>query len=131
MPDTAATSVALDDLPAMAGKDLGVSRWVTRSARTTSTGSPMLSGDKQWIHIDPERARNRPFGGTVAHGFFTLSLATDCSSTSWTSTTRPRSSTTASTGCGSRRPRRPAARCGSARVASVDEVPGGYQVASG
>jgi acyl dehydratase len=36
-----------------------------------------LTGDRQWIHLDPERARvESPFGGTVAHGFFTLSLIT-------------------------------------------------------
>jgi acyl dehydratase len=35
-----------------------------------------LTGDDQWIHVDPERAKEGPFGSTVAHGFFTLSLAT-------------------------------------------------------
>jgi acyl dehydratase len=33
-----------------------------------------LTGDQQWIHIDPERARETPFGGTIAHGYYTLSL---------------------------------------------------------
>ena len=56
MPDTAATSVALDDLPALAGKDLGVSRWVTITQDQIDTFA-MLSGDRQWIHVDPERAR--------------------------------------------------------------------------
>jgi acyl dehydratase len=36
-----------------------------------------LSGDRQWIHVDPERARQGPFGRTVAHGYLTLSLSTD------------------------------------------------------
>jgi acyl dehydratase len=34
-----------------------------------------LTGDRQWIHTDPDRAAAGPFGGTVAHGYFTLSLA--------------------------------------------------------
>jgi acyl dehydratase len=33
------------------------------------------TNDHQWIHVDPERARDTPFGGTIAHGFYTLSLA--------------------------------------------------------
>jgi len=36
-----------------------------------------ISGDRQWIHVDPERAEQGPFGTTVAHGFLTLSLSTD------------------------------------------------------
>jgi acyl dehydratase len=36
-----------------------------------------LSGDRQWIHVYPERAAQGPFGTTIAHGFFTLSLSTD------------------------------------------------------
>ncbi len=34
-----------------------------------------MTGDHQWIHVDPERARQTPFGGTIAHGYYTLSLA--------------------------------------------------------
>ena len=33
------------------------------------------TGDHQWIHVDPERAKETPFGGTIAHGYYTLSLA--------------------------------------------------------
>ena len=33
------------------------------------------TGDHQWIHVDPERAKNGPFGGTIAHGYWTLSAA--------------------------------------------------------
>ncbi|MEH0934531.1 MaoC family dehydratase [Micromonospora psammae] len=48
----------------------------TGSTRTGSTPSPRRpgTGDRQWIHVDPERARSGPFGGTVAHGFLMLSL---------------------------------------------------------
>jgi len=59
-----------------AGSALGTSRWVTIGQEMV-TAFANLSGDRQWIHIDPERARQGPFGATVAHGFFTLSLSTD------------------------------------------------------
>ena len=59
-----------------AGSALGTSRWVTIDQEMV-TAFANLSGDRQWIHIDPERARQGPFGATVAHGFFTLSLSTD------------------------------------------------------
>ncbi len=56
-----------------AGRDLGVTRWrelgqaeVVRFADAT--------GDRQWIHVDPGRAAAGPFGGTVAHGYYLLSL---------------------------------------------------------
>jgi len=63
-----------DALPALAGEELGVSSWVAvdqdmidRFAETT--------GDRQWIHVDVERAgRETPFGTTIAHGYLTLSL---------------------------------------------------------
>lgn len=66
----------LDGLRTAAGTDLGVSPWVTidqdlvnRFARVTD--------DEQWIHVDPKRAaKEGPYGGTVAHGFLTMSLAT-------------------------------------------------------
>lgn len=62
------------DLPSLIGQEVGLSRWITVDqaridafARTTE--------DEQFIHVDPERARTTPFGGTIAHGFLTLSLA--------------------------------------------------------
>ena len=62
------------DLPSLIGQEVGVSRWITVDqaridafARTTE--------DEQFIHVDPERAKATPFGGTIAHGFLTLSLA--------------------------------------------------------
>jgi len=59
-----------------AGKSLGVSRWVTIDQGMV-TAFAELSGDRQWIHVDPQRAAQGPFGTTVAHGFLTLSLSTD------------------------------------------------------
>lgn len=57
------------------GADLGVSDWwtVTQDGITTFA---KLTGDEQWIHVDPERAKDGPFGTTIQHGFFTLGLAT-------------------------------------------------------
>jgi acyl dehydratase len=54
--------------------DLGVSSWhfVTQEAVDAFAD---VSGDHQWIHTDCERARRTPFGGTIAHGYYTLALA--------------------------------------------------------
>jgi acyl dehydratase len=58
-----------------AGSSLGTSRWVTVDQEMVTTFAD-LTGDRQWIHVDPERARQGPFGGTVAHGFLTLGMST-------------------------------------------------------
>jgi acyl dehydratase len=58
-----------------AGSSLGVSRWVTVDQEMVTTFAD-LTGDRQWIHVDPERARQGPFGATVAHGFLTLGMST-------------------------------------------------------
>jgi acyl dehydratase len=57
------------------GQDLGVSDWVTVEQDKIGTFA-RLTGDEQWIHVDPERAAAGPFGTTVQHGFFTLGLST-------------------------------------------------------
>lgn len=62
----------IDDL--LAHEDLGVSEWhdVTQDRIDRFAD---VTGDRQWIHVDPERAaREGPFGGTIAHGALTLSL---------------------------------------------------------
>jgi acyl dehydratase len=70
---------AIDDALAksqeLLGTEVGVSRWIT-------VDQPMIDAfaditqDTQWIHVDPDRAAaETPFGGTIAHGFLTLSLA--------------------------------------------------------
>ena len=63
----------LDELRAKTGMELGVSDWhdVTQEAIDDFA---RVTGDDQWIHIDPERATQTPFGGTIAHGYYTLSL---------------------------------------------------------
>ncbi|MGO9886304.1 MAG: MaoC family dehydratase [Solirubrobacteraceae bacterium] len=63
----------IDELKAHAGEDLGVSSWHDVTQADVDAFAE-LTGDRQWIHIDPARARETPFGGTIAHGYYTLSL---------------------------------------------------------
>jgi acyl dehydratase len=64
----------LDELAATEpGTHLGESGWVTIDQHTVDTFAE-ATGDHQWIHVDPERAAEGPFGTTIAHGFLTLSL---------------------------------------------------------
>jgi acyl dehydratase/ubiquinone/menaquinone biosynthesis C-methylase UbiE len=63
--------VDLDKLPGLAGRHLGFSAWHDITQEDVS-GYAALTGDEQWIHVDPARAAAGPFGATVAHGFFTL-----------------------------------------------------------
>ncbi|EIT90707.1 MaoC family dehydratase [Mycobacteroides abscessus] len=53
--------------------DLGVSDWLLVDQERVNTFAD-ATGDHQWIHVDPERAADGPFGGTIAHGLLTLSL---------------------------------------------------------
>ena len=62
-----------DELRDCVGQDIGWSDEVTITQGQID-GFAQATGDHQWIHVDPERARNGPFGSTVAHGFLTLSL---------------------------------------------------------
>ncbi|HEX2701592.1 MAG TPA: MaoC family dehydratase [Acidimicrobiales bacterium] len=74
-PQTRGSVIDLADLPSHAGEALGHSSW-RRIAQDEVTAFARLTGDEQWIHVDPQRAAAGPFGATVAHGYFTLSLAT-------------------------------------------------------
>src|SRR3954452_21537435 len=65
----------LADMESRVGQELGVSGWRTVEQDDVNTFAA-LTGDEQWIYVDPERARNGPFGVTVQHGFLTLGLAT-------------------------------------------------------
>ena len=61
------------DLLAAVGKSLGASGWLEiTQARIQQFAD--ATGDQQWIHVDPERAKQGPFGKTIAHGYLTLSL---------------------------------------------------------
>ncbi|MBW8846129.1 MAG: MaoC family dehydratase [Burkholderiales bacterium] len=63
----------LADLQALIGQPLGHSDWITvDQARVNAFAE--ATEDRQWIHVDPERAQAGPFGGPIAHGFLTLSL---------------------------------------------------------
>jgi acyl dehydratase len=64
--------IALEDLPGLAGEELGVSEWVTITQERVNAFAD-ATGDHQWIHVDVERARAE-IGGPIAHGFLTLSL---------------------------------------------------------
>ncbi len=68
------TLTGTDEIKAHLGQELGVSEWheVTQAAINEFAE---VTGDDQWIHVDPERAKDTPFGGTIAHGYYTLSLA--------------------------------------------------------
>jgi acyl dehydratase len=65
----------LEGLRAAVGTDLGVSPWVTIEQESVNTFAQVIHDD-QWIHVDPLRAKDGPFGGTIAHGFLTMGLAT-------------------------------------------------------
>jgi acyl dehydratase len=62
------------ELEASAGKELGASDYHLVSQEDVNTFAD-VTGDHNWIHVDVERAAASPFGGTIVHGFFTLSLA--------------------------------------------------------
>ncbi|KQY64669.1 MULTISPECIES: MaoC family dehydratase [unclassified Nocardioides] len=62
-----------DELTEAAGTDLGTSEWLTVDQRRVNAFAD-ATGDHQWIHVDLERAKDGPFGGTIAHGYLTLSL---------------------------------------------------------
>lgn len=63
-----------DQLNDHIGEEMGLSRWfLIDQARIDAFAE--ITEDHQFIHIDPERARQTPFGGTIAHGFLTLSMA--------------------------------------------------------
>ena len=63
----------IDDLRARVGEELGVSDWheVTQADIDAFADA---TGDHQFIHVDPERAKETPFGSTIAHGLYTLGL---------------------------------------------------------
>ncbi len=68
-----AKTIAPEKLKDRIGEELGVSNWVTVDQAMIDTFAE-ATGDHQFIHVDPEKAKMTPFGGTIAHGFLTLSL---------------------------------------------------------
>lgn len=64
----------MSTLPEFIDKELGVSGWIAINQETINQFAE-CTGDRQWIHVDEERAKNEGmFGGTIAHGYLTLSL---------------------------------------------------------
>jgi acyl dehydratase len=62
-----------DAVRAAVGTHLGYSDWLTVDQDRVNLFAD-ATGDHQWIHVDPERAKDGPFGGPIAHGYLTLSL---------------------------------------------------------
>jgi acyl dehydratase len=67
------TFQTLSELAACTGQEVAVSDWITITQQQVNLFAE-ATGDHQWIHVDPEKARAGPFGGPIAHGFLTLSL---------------------------------------------------------
>ena len=67
------TSLKIADLAGRVGQEVGVSAWLPVAQDRIDLFAE-ATDDHQWIHVDRERAKQSPFGGTVAHGFLTLSL---------------------------------------------------------
>ncbi|MEN2423726.1 MaoC family dehydratase [Streptomyces rimosus] len=118
----------LDELRALAGSDLGTSRWITVSQGRINTFAD-ATDDHQWIHTDPGKAETGPFGAPIAHGYLTLSLFIPL----FTEILDVRGVTT-KVNYGLNRVRFPAPVKAGARIrlagrlASVEDVPGGVQI---
>ena len=64
---------SVEELVGLKGQPIGFSEWVTVTQEAVNLFAD-ATGDHQWIHVDPERAAQGPFGTTIAHGYLTLSL---------------------------------------------------------
>ncbi|MFJ4834661.1 MaoC family dehydratase [Streptomyces sp. NPDC088747] len=118
----------LDELRKLAGGDLGTSEWIEVTQDRIDTFAD-ATGDHQWIHVDPERAAAGPFGAPIAHGYLTLALFVPL----FTELLEVEGVTT-KVNYGLNKVRFPApVKVGSrirlvARLASVEDVPGGCQI---
>jgi acyl dehydratase len=65
--------LTIRELAGRVGDEVAVSPWVEIGQERIDTFARAID-DPQWIHVDPKRAKDSPFGGTIAHGFLTLSL---------------------------------------------------------
>ena len=65
----------IEELAALVGSELGVGPWLRITQDRIDKFAEAI-GDRQWIHVDPERCRAEGLGGTIAHGYLTLSLVT-------------------------------------------------------
>jgi acyl dehydratase len=67
------TFSTFEEIEAAAGEEIGTTDWVQIDQDRVDAFAD-ATGDHQWIHVDVERAKDGPFGGTIAHGYLTLSL---------------------------------------------------------
>lgn len=67
--------VTIAELPSLIGSVIGTSRPIEVSQERINAFAEATE-DRQWLHTDPDRAKSGPFGGTIAHGYLTLSLST-------------------------------------------------------
>ena len=67
------TFTTIDELEAAVGEELGVTEWIEIDQDRVNLFAD-ATDDHQWIHVDEERSAAGPFGGTIAHGYLTLSL---------------------------------------------------------
>jgi len=67
------TTLTIEELESSGERELGTSSWHDITQEQVNTFAD-ATGDHQWIHVDPERAKQGPFGRTIAHGYLTLSL---------------------------------------------------------
>ena len=123
------TTVAYDDVPNLPGTDLGWTDWLEVTQDRVNRFAD-ATDDHQWIHVDPERAKDGPFGGAIAHGFLSLSLTVKF----WSELFDVTGVTTrVNYGLDKVRfvsPVKVGARVrGGAVIAEVTEIPGGYQFA--
>ena len=119
------------ELRGLVGQEVGVSDWFTLTQERINAFAEVTE-DRQWIHCDPERARSEsPYGTTIAHGYLTLSLLSHLLSNA----VRVRGPFSRIINYGLNRVRFPAAVPAGARIRarfalqSVEEVPGGFQIA--
>jgi acyl dehydratase len=80
-------AVSLRELESRVGEEVGVSPWLEVSQDRIDLFARAIE-DFQWIHVDRERAKRSPFGGTIAHGFLTLSLLSHLSEMTFSYTDR-------------------------------------------
>jgi acyl dehydratase len=125
---SAKTTATMAELPGLVGTGIGTSDWLTVSQERINLFAD-ATDDHQWIHVDPERAKDGPFGGPIAHGFLTLALFIPL----WSSLLEVSDATTfVNYGLNKVRFTSPVPAGSRVRLtaslAAVDEVKGGYQV---
>ncbi|MCW2848009.1 MAG: enoyl-CoA hydratase, partial [Marmoricola sp.] len=64
---------SFEEIEAATGEEIGTTDWVEITQERVDQFAE-ATGDHQWIHVDVEKAKDGPFGGTIAHGYLTLSL---------------------------------------------------------